>query len=105
MIKRVFFLIITNLAIVLTISLIIAILENVFGIHITPRGDMLSLFIFAALFGFGGAFISLQLSRWMAKRMYHIELINRHHQDSKLNEVYETVKDLAQRHHIKMPEV
>lgn len=61
-----------------------------------------------ALFGFIGSFISLGLSRWSAKRAYGIKPITAE-EVSMLSEkekiVYDVVQDLADRHHINMPEV
>jgi len=65
--KRVFLFLATNLAVVLVLSISMRLL----GIepYLTAQGlNLGSLLIFAGLFGFGGAFISLALSKWMAKR-------------------------------------
>lgn len=65
--KRVFLFLATNLAIVVVLSISMQLL----GIepYLTAQGINLgSLLIFASMFGFGGAFISLALSKWMAKK-------------------------------------
>ena len=65
--KRVFLFLATNLAIVLVLSISMQLL----GVepYLTAQGlNLGSLLIFAGMFGFGGAFISLALSKWMAKR-------------------------------------
>lgn len=57
----------TNMAIVLVLSLTM----RLFGVepYLTAKGlNLQSLLIFAAVLGFGGAFISLALSKWSAKR-------------------------------------
>ncbi len=59
--KRVFLLILTNLAILLVASIVMSIL----GVNTQTMGGLL---VFAAIFGFGGAFISLAISKWMAKK-------------------------------------
>lgn len=74
-IKRIFLFVLVNLLVILTISTII----HVLGIkpYLSSRGmDYQSLLIFCALFGFGGAFISLQLSRFMAKHAMGVVVID-----------------------------
>jgi len=66
--KRVFYFLITNLAIVLVLSITMRLLGvepflNANGLNLN------SLLIFAVLMGFGGSFISLAISKWSAKRM------------------------------------
>jgi len=66
--KRVFYFLITNLAIVLVLSITMRLLGvepflNANGLNLN------SLLIFAAVMGFGGAFISLAISKWSAKQM------------------------------------
>ena len=65
--KRVFLFLATNLAVVLVLSISMKLL----GVepYLTAQGlNLGSLLIFAGMFGFGGSFISLALSKWMAKR-------------------------------------
>ena len=66
--KRIFYFLVTNLAIVLVLSVTMRLLGvepflNANGLNLN------SLLIFAAVMGFGGAFISLAISKWSAKRM------------------------------------
>ena len=66
--KRVIYFLITNLAIVLVLSITMRLLGvepflNANGLNLN------SLLIFAAVMGFGGAFISLAISKWSAKQM------------------------------------
>ncbi|MBI3296945.1 MAG: protease HtpX [Elusimicrobia bacterium] len=73
--KRVFLFLTVNIAVVLTISILV----NLLGIqpYISARGiDYGALLAMCALWGFAGSFISLQLSRWMAKRAMGVELID-----------------------------
>lgn len=65
--SRVFLFLATNMAIVLVLSISMRLL----GVepYLNAQGlNLSSLLIFASMFGFGGAFISLALSKWMAKR-------------------------------------
>ncbi len=73
--KRVFLFIAVNFLVILTISLILNLL------HIQPylraHGlDYSSLLAFCAIWGMGGAFISLALSRIMAKWLMGVQVIN-----------------------------
>ena len=66
--KRIFYFLVTNLAIVLVLSLTMRLLGvepflNANGLNLN------SLLIFATVMGFGGAFISLAISKWSAKQM------------------------------------
>ncbi|MEY4649501.1 MAG: Protease HtpX [Pseudomonadota bacterium] len=66
--KRVFYFLVTNLAIVFVLSITMRLLGvepflNANGLNLS------SLLIFAAVMGFGGALISLAISKWSAKQM------------------------------------
>ncbi|MFS1701578.1 protease HtpX [Alteromonas sp. AMM-1] len=63
--KRIVLFLITNLAVVLVLSVVMSVVFSVLGINSQSMGGLL---IFAAIFGFGGSFISLAMSKWMAKR-------------------------------------
>lgn len=66
--KRIFYFLVTNLAIVFVLSITMRLL----GVepYLNANGlNLNSLLIFAAVMGFGGAFISLAISKWSAKRM------------------------------------
>ncbi len=68
--KRIFLFLMTNIAILVLLSITLSLL-GVEGI-LKDNGsdlDLNALLIFSAVFGFGGAFISLLISKWMAKRM------------------------------------
>lgn len=73
--KRIGYFIITNILVVLTVSLIVGVVSAFFGINLTG-GGYAGLFIFCLIWGFAGAFISLQLSRWMAKKFHGVEVVN-----------------------------
>ena len=60
--KRIFLFIVTNLAVLALLSLVLFIVENVFGVHLMQGGTG-SLLVIAAIFGFGGSLISLALSK------------------------------------------
>ncbi|MBM4217598.1 MAG: zinc metalloprotease HtpX, partial [Gammaproteobacteria bacterium] len=66
--KRILLFLATNLAVVFVLSVTMKVL----GIdqYIAAQGSSaFGLLVFAAVFGFGGALISLAMSKWSAKRM------------------------------------
>ncbi len=102
--KRVFLLIVTNFAILAVLSVtmqllgIDAALENEAGLNLT------GLLAFAAIFGFGGAFISLLISKWMAKRSMGVHVIEVPANTTE-RWLVDTVKRQSERAGIGMPEV
>lgn len=101
--KRIFLFVVTNLAVLALLSVVLFIVERVFGVHLMQGGTG-GLLVFAGIFGFGGALISLALSKWTAKRMMGVRVITA--PDSDLERwLVGTVKSLADRARIGMPEV
>ncbi|MDP9010276.1 MAG: protease HtpX [Pseudomonadota bacterium] len=101
--KRIFLFIVTNLAVLALLSLVLFIVENVFGVHLMQGGTG-SLLVFAAIFGFGGSLISLALSKWTAKRIMGVRVIE-NPQTELERWLAGTVKRLAAQARIGMPEV
>ena len=101
--KRIFLFIVTNLAVLALLSGVIFIIEQVFGVRLA-RGGLGGLLVFAAIFGFGGALISLALSKWTAKRMMGVRVISAPQSDLE-RWLIATVKRLADQAHVGMPEV
>jgi heat shock protein HtpX len=101
--KRIFLFIVTNIAVLALLSLVLFIVENVFGVHLLQGGSG-GLLVFAAIFGFGGSLISLAISKWTAKRMMGVRVIES--PQSELERwLVGTIKRLADQAHIGMPEV
>ena len=74
--KRIFFFIITNIAILLVLSLFLSLLG--FTGILQSNGidlDYNSLMLFSLVFGMGGSFISLYMSKWMAKSLAGVKVI------------------------------
>jgi heat shock protein HtpX len=101
--KRIFLFLVTNLAVLALLSLAIFVVERVFGVHLTG-GGLGGLLVFAAICGFGGALISLALSKWTAKRMLGVRVITSPQSDLE-SWLLGTVKRWADQQHIGMPEV
>jgi heat shock protein HtpX len=101
--KRIFLFLVTNLAIVLMLSVI----AHLLGLdrYLSARGgDLGGLLVVAALFGFGGSLISLFISKWMAKRTMGVEIIETPRSDDE-RWLVEAVGAHARRTGIGMPEV
>lgn len=101
--KRIFLFLATNLAVMLTLSVV----AHLLGINrfLDAQGmDFGALLGFAALFGFGGAFVSLAISKWSAKMAVGARVIT---EPANAAEVWlhETVARHARSAGIAMPEV
>jgi heat shock protein HtpX len=101
--KRIFFFLVTNLAIVLVLSITMRLLGvepflNANGLNLN------SLLIFAAVMGFGGAFISLAISKWSAKQMSGAVTIENPKTPDEIW-LMNIVKNQSQAVSIQMPEV
>jgi len=101
--KRIFLFILTNLAVLALLSVVVFILEQVFGVRLAG-GGLGGLLVFAAVFGFGGALISLALSKWTAKRMMGVRVITAPQNDAE-RWLLATVGRLAEQARVGMPEV
>ena len=97
--KRIFLFLLTNLAIVLTLTIVVSVL----GVAGGP--DLGSLAVFSLIWGMGGAFISLQMSRWIAKRATGVQVIDGRTGNAQLDWLYQTVERLTRRANLPMPEV
>lgn len=110
MIRRIFLFVLTNIAIIVMGTIVLWFIQSFFGIDVTGRLDAsyASLAIFALIYGFFGSFVSLFLSRWMAKRFYRMKLITLENLMSCTPQeqlVYKTVERIAQQNGIALPEV
>jgi heat shock protein HtpX len=101
--KRIFLFLATNLAVLALLSVVVFIIERVFGVRLAG-GSLGGLLVFAAVFGFGGALISLALSKWTAKRMMGVRVITAPQSEPE-TWLLATVKRLADQAHVGMPEV
>ena len=101
--KRIALFLITNIAVLAVLSIVMRIL-GVDQMLAANGQDPVALLIMAAIFGFGGAFISLAMSKWMAKRSMGVQVIEspRNPEEAWL---VETVRRQADAAGIKMPEV
>ncbi len=103
--KRVSLFLITNLLVLITISITISILQAVTGIQLNGS-SMIGLLMLCGVWGMGGAFISLLLSKWMAKSMYGVQIIDPGTNNATEQELIGTVYRIAKTAGMtKMPEV
>ncbi|MFT5658680.1 MAG: heat shock protein HtpX [Gammaproteobacteria bacterium] len=74
--KRIGLLIGTNLAILLVLSLTLRLLGIDSYLQQSDTSlNLNALLVFAAIFGFGGSFLSLLMSKWMAKKLTAARII------------------------------
>jgi len=101
--KRVFLLVTVNLLVMITITVIL----GLFKVNrYFPEGGLAGLAVFCLVWGFAGAFISLALSRVMAKWMMGVRVIPPETGDPTLSQLVETVHGLARAANLpKLPEV
>jgi heat shock protein HtpX len=104
MAKRVFLFLLTNIAVVLVISLILGLLG--IGDYVGPAGlDLTALAAFCLVWGLVGSFISLAISRWIAKHAMGVRLVDGRTGRDELDWLYRTVERLTQQAQLPMPEV
>lgn len=97
MFKRVVLFLVTNLAVLALLSIVMSIL----GVNPQQTSGLL---VMAAVVGFGGSFISLMMSKWMAKRATGAKVIEQPSNDAE-RWLFSTVQRQAQAAGIGMPEV
>src|SRR5881394_3501301 len=101
--KRVILLIATNLAVMVVLSIVVSVLG--FDRWLSANGiDYFSLLVFSAIFGFGGAFISLLMSKFIAKMSVGAQTIDGSEGTTQYF-IVQTVHKLADAAHIGRPEV
>jgi heat shock protein HtpX len=103
--KRILLFVATNIAVLFVLSISASILIRMLGIQEMPGGlNLQALVIFAAVIGFGGSFISLAMSKWMAKRATGATVIEQPRNGTE-QWLFDTVRRLAKQAGIGMPEV
>lgn len=103
--KRVLLFLVTNIAVLLVLSIVLRLVG--FQGFLAENGVDLALpqlLLFAAVFGFGGSFVSLAMSKWIAKRATGAQVITDARSPVEAW-LLETVRQQAQAAGIGMPEV
>ncbi len=110
MFKRIGLFILTNLAILVMMSIILNLVSFFFGINFSQiagsNQNLVSLFIFAAIVGFSGSIISLFMSKTMAKHSMGVQMIDVNNPRNEVERwLVQTIAKLAQIKGVEMPEV
>lgn len=101
--KRIFLFLATNVAVMIVLSIVASLLGA--DRYLTQNGlNLPQLLVFSALFGFGGSFISLAMSKWLAKRSTGAQVITEPKNAAEMWLV-NTVQRQARAAGIGMPEV
>ena len=102
--KRIFLFILTNLAVVMVLGVVASLLGA--NRYLTAQGlNLASLLVFAFIFGFGGAIISLLISKPVAKWSMSLRSISAQQNTAEEAWIVQTVTRLAAQATIGMPEV
>jgi len=100
--KRIGLFLMTNILIMATVGVVWSVLGTYFNI----TGYTAYIIVFSGVAGFGGAFLSLMISKWMAKTMYGVKIIPTNSPDPQLRNLVERVHSMAKAARLaKMPEV
>jgi heat shock protein HtpX len=102
--KRIALFVATNLAVVLLLSVVLQLVMATGLVNPKLLGNYGPLLVMATVFGFGGSFISLLISKWMAKMTTGARVIEAPSNSSEAW-LLETVRRQAERVGIEMPEV
>ncbi len=74
--KRIFLFILTNILVLTTIMIVLSVFNVGNYINLDGTLDLGTLLAFSAVVGFTGSFMSLLMSRWMAKKMMGVQVLN-----------------------------
>jgi heat shock protein HtpX len=100
--KRIFLFVLVNVLMMVTITAVLAVFHV--GRYF-PAGGLPGLAVFCLAWGFGGAFVSLALSRLMAKWFMGVRVVPPDTSDPALRQLVETVHGLARHAGLPLPEV
>jgi heat shock protein HtpX len=100
--KRILLFVLVNILVMTTVTLVLGLLG---AGHYIPQGGLGGLAVFCLVWGFAGAFISLLLSRLMAKWLMGVRVIPAETSDPTLRKLVETVHSLARQAGLPLPEV
>src|SRR4029453_15274026 len=105
MAKRILLFVVTNLAIVFMLTIVLQILGISGYVRVGGRLDLGALMTYSLIWGMGGAFISLLMSRFIAKMSMGVKLVDGSTGSPDVDWLYRTVQRLAQQAQLPMPEV
>lgn len=100
--RRIFFFLIVNLLVVTTAIILATVISQALGIE----GEWSFYIIFYSIIGFGGAFFSLWISKWAAKKFMGVRIIDSHSAQGLEKDILEMTHEIARKARLpKMPEV
>ncbi|WP_374079009.1 protease HtpX [Bdellovibrio bacteriovorus] len=103
--KRIGLFILTNVLVIVTIGIVWSLVSRFLGLA-GLNSYIPFLMAFCLVWGMGGAFISLLMSKWMAKMFHGVKVIEPNNPNPELRALVMKVHELARRAQIsKMPEV
>ena len=100
---RIILLALTNFAVMAVLFVTMNIIGAALGFNMSA-GSMGGILVMAVIFGFGGSFVSLLMSKWMAKRSMGVQVIEQP-QTAQERWLVEIVRRQAEKSGIGMPEV
>jgi heat shock protein HtpX len=98
MLRRIGIFLITNILVMAVLSVVLSFIQ-------LPSDQVYGLLAICAVFGFGGAFISLLLSKFSVKLAYRIKIIDPRTASGRALHLYETIRKMAEYERIRPPEV
>ncbi|QDK37148.1 protease HtpX [Bdellovibrio sp. NC01] len=103
--KRIGLFVLTNVLVMVTIGIVWSLVSHFLGLA-GLNSYIPFLMAFCLVWGMGGAFISLLMSKWMAKMFHGVQIIDPNSTNPELRALVTTVHNLARRAQLpKMPEV
>ncbi|AHZ86498.1 protease HtpX [Bdellovibrio bacteriovorus] len=103
--KRIGLFVLTNVLVIVTIGIVWSIVSRFLGMA-GLNSYIPFLMAFCAVWGMGGAFISLFMSKWMAKMFHGVKIIDANNPNPELRNLVNKVHEFARRAQLpKMPEV
>ena len=102
--KRIFLFLLTNIAVMVTLTIVANVVCAALGVEDALGAERTQLLTFAAVYGMGGAIISLLLSKPMAKLACRAKTVDGSEGEAE-RWLVSTVEDLARRAGVKTPEV
>ncbi|MCB0419782.1 MAG: protease HtpX [Bdellovibrionales bacterium] len=104
--KRILLFVVTNFLVMIAFSLLWHVVSLVYPLDAVAGQYYGPLLVFFFIWGMGGAFVSLLISKWMAKRVYGVVTIDPRTSSGNERYLVEKVYDIARREGLReMPEV
>ena len=100
--RRMIFLLIVNIFVITMASILATVIQTTFGLE----GEWVFYIVFYSLIGFGGAFFSLAISKWAAKKFMQVRLLDSKAPVGRERDILEMTYEIARKARLpKMPEV